>query len=70
MGRPSSTAISLARTLSPIIERCSGEGPMKAMPCSSTMEANLAFSDRKPMPGWMASAPAMVAAEMMAGMFR
>ena len=43
---------------------------MKVKPCSSTIAANLAFSDRKPMPGWMASAPVMVAAEMMAGMFR
>ena len=30
---------------------------MKVKPCSSTMAANSAFSERKPTPGWMASAP-------------
>ncbi len=43
---------------------------MKVKPCSSTIEAKRAFSDRKPMPGWIASAPVMVAAEMIAGMLR
>ena len=32
--------------------------------------AKRAFSERKPMPGWIASAPVMVAAEMIAGMLR
>ena len=67
---PKRTAASLACTLSPISDRCSGVGPMKVKPCSSTIEANSAFSDRKPMPGWIASAPVMVAADMIAGMLR
>ncbi len=43
---------------------------MKARLCSSTISANWAFSDRKPMPGWIASAPVIVAAVRMAGMLR
>lgn len=35
----------------------SGDGPTKAMPSSSQRRANVAFSDRKPYPGWIASAP-------------
>ena len=69
-GMPSDLAASLAVTLSPISEMCAGFGPMKVRPCSSTIEAKVAFSLRKPTPGWMASAPVMVAAERMAGMLR
>ncbi len=69
-GRPSLIAATFASTLSPIMEICSGVGPMKVKPCSSTIEANFAFSDRKPMPGWIASAPAMLAAVRMAGILR
>ena len=43
---------------------------MKVSPCASTISANLAFSDRNPYPGWIASAPVMVAADRMAGMLR
>lgn len=35
----------------------SGEGPTKAMPSSSQRRANVAFSDKNPYPGWMASTP-------------
>ena len=45
-------------------------GPPPSRGSYLNMPANLAFSDRKPMPGWMASAPAMVAAVRMAGMLR
>jgi len=69
-GMRSACAVFLATTLSPIMAMCSGEGPMKTMPCSSTMAAKSAFSDRKPTPGWMASAPVMVAAERIAGTLR
>src|SRR3981189_1742528 len=46
VGMPSRVAASLASTLSPIMRICSGVGPMKAKPCSSTMAAKLAFSER------------------------
>ena len=39
---------SLAAILSPIMVIWAGEGPMKAMPCASTISAKLAFSLRKP----------------------
>ena len=58
-GMPSDFAVSFACTLSPITAMCSGRGPMKVKPCSSTIAANCAFSERKPMPGWIASAPVM-----------
>jgi hypothetical protein len=34
------------------------------------MSANAAFSDRKPYPGWIASAPVIAAADRIEGMFR
>ena len=36
---------------------------MKVMPCSATTSAKRAFSDRKPTPGWIASAPVISAAD-------
>jgi hypothetical protein len=59
---PSRFAAALASILSPIMRICSELGPMKIMPCSSTISAKAAFSDRKPTPGWIASAPAATAA--------
>ena len=47
-GRPSSAAVCLARILSPINVMCDGLGPMKMKPCSSTMVAKSALSERKP----------------------
>ena len=47
-GTPSRRIASLAATLSPISRMCSGCGPMKAKPCSITIWAKSAFSDRKP----------------------
>jgi hypothetical protein len=35
----------------------SGEGPIQVSPASMTARAKSAFSDRKPYPGWTASAP-------------
>ncbi len=48
VGMPSSLAVALATILSPISRMCSGVGPMKVKPCSSTICAKSAFSDRKP----------------------
>src|ERR1700722_4275855 len=67
---PSSVAACLATTLSPIIRICSADGPMKTRPCSATICANPAFSERNPSPGWMASAPVMAAAERIAAGLR
>lgn len=36
-------------------------GPMKVMPSSAQRRAKVAFSDRKPYPGWMASTSASLA---------
>jgi hypothetical protein len=62
--------VCFAVTLSPMIRICSGDGPIKVMPCSATTSAKRAFSDRKPTPGWIASAPVISAADSRAGMFR
>ena len=53
--------------LFPIIWIESAEGPMKTSPLSLAIWAKRAFSARKPYPGWMASAPVISAAAMMAG---
>jgi len=60
----------MAETLSPIIRIVSGRGPMKTNPLRSTRSAKSAFSERKPYPGWTASASVTSAALMTAGMFR
>ena len=54
----------------PMVAISSELGPMKAISCSSTIRAKFAFSERKPYPGWIASASVTVAAERMAGMLR
>jgi hypothetical protein len=56
-GTPASTATRRADVFSPIRARVSLLGPMKAIPRSSQACAKLAFSARKPYPGWTASAP-------------
>ena len=43
---------------------------MNSRPWSAQMSTKVAFSDRKPYPGWMASAPREMAAAMMLGMDR
>jgi len=69
-GSPASRAASRARTLLPISRMTSGRGPMKAILQERHTSANSAFSDRKPYPGWMASAPVISAADSTAGTFR
>ena len=60
----------LALTLSPIRRMVSGRGPMNTKPLFSTRSAKSAFSDRKPYPGWIASASVTSAALMIAGILR
>ena len=44
--------------------------PIKTILWASTISANSAFSDKKPTPGWMASAPTNWAAVIIAGIFK
>ena len=43
--------------LSPMASMALGLGPMKTIPSLASRRATPAFSDRKPKPGWTASAP-------------
>jgi hypothetical protein len=61
---------SRAATLLPMSFSISERGPMKVRPSFSTTSAKAGFSDKKPYPGWMASAPVISAAESSAGTLR
>ena len=69
-GSPAFFIATLAFTLSPSSRIVSALGPMNTKPLCSTRSAKSAFSERKPHPGWMASASVTSAALMMAGMLR
>ena len=56
--------------MSPMMRMLSAVGPMNVMPHFSQTSAKTGFSERKPYPGWIASASVSSAAEMMAFMFR
>ena len=49
-------------SLSPIARIAPGGGPIQVTPAAVTASANAGFSDRKPNPGWIASAPVLCAA--------
>ena len=59
-----------AETLSPIVLICFGDGPINFIPCAFTISAKSAFSDKKPTPGCIASAPVTSAAEIIACLFK
>ncbi len=61
-GAPARWAMCRAATLSPRSRMACGGGPIHVRPASSTAWANSAFSERKPYPGWIASAPESAAA--------
>ena len=63
-------AVALAVALSPIFVIHSGLGPINVILCSSHIEANLAFSDKNPYPGCIASAPVISAAAIILGTFK
>ena len=69
-GIPNFCAVILASILSPIHLICSGLGPIKTILWASTISAKSAFSDKKPTPGCIASAPTNCAAVIIAGMFK
>src|SRR6266540_1514221 len=62
-GSPAFSIASRAATLFPMSRIISGRGPMNLIPIRVTISANSAFSERKPYPGWIASAPVTSAAE-------
>src|SRR5229473_1391725 len=59
-----------ARSFSPIISMISGLGPMKVISEASQTLAKLAFSERNPYPGWIASTFVISAALITWGMFK
>ena len=61
VGTPAVAAMARADTLSPSLRSVSGRGPMKTMPCAAQARAKSGDSERKPYPGWMASAPVSAA---------
>ena len=63
-GRPYFFAIFLASILSPIFDIISALGPINFIPCFFTISENFAFSDKKPYPGCIASAPVRSTADM------
>ena len=69
-GRPAFFIARRARALSPIRRITFGSGPMNRMWHASHTSARYADSDRNPYPGWIASAPVISAALMIAGTFR
>jgi hypothetical protein len=56
-GIPRAFILFLAPILRPMSFIARGDGPIKVMPASAQVLAKSAFSDRKPYPGCMASAP-------------
>ena len=56
--------------MSPIAAIEWGLGPMKTRPSSSSRRQNSSFSERKPYPGWTASAPVCLQAAMILSIAR
>ena len=69
-GIPISLAISLAWALFPSIFITFGDGPIKVIPARSQTSANSGRSDNRPYPGWIASAPACLAIDIISLMSR
>ncbi len=70
VGTPARRISSLARILSPISRIARADGPMKTIPAFSQASAKSGFSARKPVPGWIASAPVRFATSMIVSIFR
>ena len=69
-GTPASIIVLLASDLFPILLMTAAEGPIKVTLHFSHISTNLLFSDKKPNPGWMASAFVAMVALKMRSMFR
>ena len=70
IGTPAAFIRSRASVFEPIASIAAGGGPIQTRPASSTARANVAFSARKPYPGWTASAPAFSAVSTIFAWFR
>ncbi len=70
MGTPASAILARAAVFDPISAIARAGGPMKTMPARSHASANSLFSERKPYPGWMASAPERLATSRILSMRR
>ena len=70
VGSPAALTSRRARSFSPMISITSAVGPMKVISDASQTLAKLAFSDRNPYPGWIASTLVISAALITCGMFR
>ena len=60
----------LAASFRPILWMASADGPTNVRFAASTASTNSGFSDKKPYPGWMASALVFKAALMMTSPFK
>ena len=69
-GTPAEVARLRAATLLPSVRMISGVGPTKMTPSRLQASTNSGFSERKPYPGWMASAFASTAMRRMSSMSR
>ena len=69
-GTPASIMVFLASDLFPIRLIISADGPINVMLHFSHNSANLAFSERKPKPGWIASAFMATVAVRIRSMFK
>ena len=70
IGNPYFFAIFFAWILSPISLISLALGPINFILCLATTSANLAFSDKKPYPGWIASAPVKSTADIKEAKFK
>ncbi len=62
VGTPAARMSSLAPTFEPMASIAAAAGPTQVKPAPVTTRAKSPDSDRKPYPGWMASAPERAAA--------
>ena len=69
-GTPASIMVFLASDLFPILWMISAEGPIKVTLHFSHISTNLLFSERKPKPGWIASALVAMVALKIRSIFR
>ena len=69
-GTPASMTLRRARVFSPISSIASGGGPMNRIPALAQARAKAAFSERKPYPGWTASARVALQAAITLSMTR
>ena len=65
-----SIIVFLAVALSPILRIDSADGPINLIPCFVQMSTKSALSDINPYPGCIASAPVIIAVDIIAGILK